>query len=515
MDRIVLGDKMKRSIVLIVLAILTVIVYFSSFYYSSVIDSVAVATGSLIYIGLSVASILVWLLIFIYSDSKNKLPWLFVIALFPVIGLILYIMLGNGFRETFRYRRRMKQLGSDYVVPARHHDHSDVETELSYEELRLVKLNKMTSQNDVTFKTQTRILTNGEQKFPVLLEAIKNAKEFIFLEYYIFHSDEMGMRVIEALIERAKAGVEIRVLIDSMGSSKRMSKDAIQMMKSAGIMFAEFDKVWIPFLSNKMNHRNHRKILVVDGKLAITGGINIGDEYIHRSVKFGFWRDTSILLEGEAVHDLAVIFSGDWFFATGERLEDDRYYASYPSEEDGGVQVVDAGPQSSIAPIKQSIFRMIMDANHSIYIITPYLIPDFDVIMALKNAALSGIDVRIIVPGRPDKKFVYYATQSYFEQLLAVGVRIFTYDGVFCHAKVIVVDEKIATVGTTNMDIRSFYLNFEVNVMLYQTQSIEALLNDFNIDFSRSTEIIYTEWQKRSIMARTAQSLAQLFSAVM
>ena len=168
MDRIVLGDKMKRSIVLIVLAILTVIVYFSSFYYSSVIDSVAVATGSLIYIGLSVASILVWLLIFIYSDSKNKLPWLFVIALFPVIGLILYIMLGNGFRETFRYRRRMKQLGSDYVVPARHHDHSDVETELSYEALRLVKLNKMTSQNDVTFKTQTRILTNGEQKFPVL-----------------------------------------------------------------------------------------------------------------------------------------------------------------------------------------------------------------------------------------------------------------------------------------------------------------------------------------------------------
>lgn len=135
--------------------------------------------------------------------------------------------------------------------------------------------------------------------------------------------------------------------------------------------------------------------------------------------------------------------------------------------------------------------------------------------MALKNAALSGIDVRIIVPGRPDKKFVYYATQSYFEQLLAVGVRIFTYDGVFCHAKVIVVDEKIATVGTTNMDIRSFYLNFEVNLMLYQTQSIEALLNDFNIDFSRSTEIIYTEWQKRPIRIRTAQSLAQLFSAVM
>lgn len=515
MDTLILGDRMKRSIVFIVLALLTIIVYISSFYYSAVVDSVAIATGSLIYIGLSVLSILVWLLIFIYSDSKNKLSWLFVIALFPVIGLILYIMLGNGFRETFRYRRRMKQLGPNYVAPIKQYDHSSVQTQLNDEALRLIKLNNMTCQTSVSFKTKTRILTNGEQKFPILLDAIKNAKEFIFLEYYIFHSDEIGNLVIDALIERAQSEVEVRVLIDAMGSSRRMSKEAIERMKQAGILFAEFDKVWIPFLSNKMNHRNHRKILVVDGKLAITGGINIGDEYIHRSVKFGFWRDTSILIEGEAVHDLSVLFSSDWFFATGERLEDEHYYVTYTDEEDGGIQIIDGGPQSAITPIKQSIFRMIMDANHSIYIITPYLIPDFDVIMALKNAALSGIDVRIIVPGRPDKKFVYYATQSYFEQLLSVGVRIFTYDGVFCHAKVVVVDEKVATVGTTNMDIRSFYLNFEVNVMLYQTESVQALLNDFNIDFSRSTEIIYQEWQQRSLKLRTAQSLAQLFSAIM
>ena len=233
------------------------------------------------------------------------------------------------------------------------------------------------------------------------------------------------MRIIDALIERSQAGVEVRVLIDAMGSNKRMSKEAISKMKQAGIIFAEFDKVWIPFLSNKINHRNHRKIVVVDGKIAITGGINIGDEYIHRSVKFGFWRDTSILLQGEGVHDLAVLFASDWFFATGEQLSHPKYYQTIKCEEDGGVQIIQAGPESSIAPIKQSIFRMIMDATHSIYIITPYLIPDFDMIVALRNAALSGIDVRIIVPGRPDKKFVYHATQSYFEQLLAVGVRIY------------------------------------------------------------------------------------------
>ena len=433
---------MKKSIVIVVLAVLTLVVYFSSIIYSSFIDSVAVATGSLIYIGLSIVSILLWLIIFIYSNSKNKFPLLFIIALFPVVGLILYMMIGNGFRETFRYRRRMKQLGPNYRVPVHHYDHFDVKTELTSESRRLVKLNQMTCQNDVTFKTKTRILTNGEHKFPALLEAIQNAKEFILLEYYIFHSDDMGTRIINALIERAQSGVEVRVLIDAMGSSKRMSKAAILRMKEAGIIFAEFDKVWIPILTNKINHRNHRKIVVVDGKLAITGGINIGDEYIHRSVKFGFWRDTSILLEGEAVHDLAVLFAGDWFFATGEQLKNPKYYQTIPSKEDGGVQVIEAGPESSIAPIKQSIFRMILDANHSIYIITPYLIPDFDVIMALRNAALSGIDVRIIVPGRPDKKFVYNATQSYFEQLLAVGVRIYTYDGVFCQSKVLCVDEQ-------------------------------------------------------------------------
>lgn len=264
-------------------------------------------------------------------------------------------------------------------------------------------MNQTTCQNDVTFKTKTRILTNGEQKFPALIEAIQNAEEFILLEYYIFHSDEMGMRIIDALIERSQAGVEVRVLIDAMGSNKRMAKAAISKMKQAGIIFAEFDKVWIPFLSNKINHRNHRKIVIVDGKVGITGGINIGDEYIHRSVKFGFWRDTSILLQGEGVHDLAVLFASDWFFATGEQLSHPKYYQTIKCEEDGGVQIIQAGPESSIAPIKQSIFRMIMDATHSIYIITPYLIPDFDMIVALRNAALSGIDVRIIVPGRPIK----------------------------------------------------------------------------------------------------------------
>lgn len=506
---------MKRSLVIAGLAVITMIIYVSGFYYSSLIDSVAVATWGLVYMILSMASVLTWLVIFIYSDSKNKLPWLFIIALFPVIGVILYLMLGHNFRETFRYRRRLKELGPDYVVPARTYDASNHMTELSELSKTLIHLNTMTCRNDVSFKTKTKILTNGDQKFPILLEIIRKAKAFIFIEYYIFNGDEIGMEVINILIEKARAGVEVLLLFDPLGTSGRLKKSTIKEMKEARIRVAEFDPVWIPFMTNKVNHRNHRKIVVVDGRYAMTGGINIGDEYIHRSKKFGFWRDTSILVEGEAVRDFSVLFSGDWFFATGERLNKETYYQERLVSEDGAVQVIDSGPQSTMAGIKQAFFRMIMGAKKSIYIITPYLIPDFDVISALKNAALSGIDVRIIVPGRADRKFVYYATQSYFESLLEVGVRIFTYDDVFCHSKVIVVDEEVATVGTTNMDIRSFYLNFEVNVMLYHTEAVQNVLNDFNIDLSRSTEVIYSDWIKRSILQRSMQSLAQLFSSIM
>jgi len=506
---------MKQLISILILAIVTLSVYILSLHSSISTGSLVSATWGLIFIGLSVISVLIWLGIFVYSDSKNKLPWLFIIALFPVVGVFLYLIFGNNFRGTIRYKRRLKQLGDNYFVPVYEHDLNEKKTEMSDLSQNLIHLNKMTCQNEVSFKSKTHILTNGEQKFPVLLNAIKEAKDFIFIEYYIFNSDQIGMMVIDALIERAKAGVDVFLLYDAMGSSRKIKKPALKKMKEAGIQIAGFDPVRIPFLSNKINHRNHRKMLVVDGKVVITGGINIGDEYIHRSKKYGFWRDTSILVEGEAVRDFSVLFAGDWFFATGNRLEDERFYKSFKTKEDGGVQVVDSGPHSPMASVKESIFRMIMGAQKSVYIITPYLIPDFDLLSALRNAALSGVDVRIMVPGRADKQVVYWATESYFETLLEAGVRIYRYNGVFCHSKVIVVDEEIGSVGTTNMDIRSFYLNFEVNVMLYHTKSIQALLNDFNIDFSRGTEVIYEEWKTRPVLKRFAQSLAQLFSPIM
>lgn len=506
---------MKKVIVTMVLSGLTLSIYVFSLNQFLFTKSLMLATWGIVYMSLSIISILIWLGIFIYSDSKNKLPWLFIIAILPIIGVLLYLMFGNNFRESLRYKKRLKELGEGYVVPMSSYNQESIRTDMSQLAKNLGDLNQMTCHNEVSFKSKTHILSNGDQKFPILLNAIKQAEHFIFMEYYIFNSDQIGTEVINALMERASIGVEVYLLYDALGSSKKLKSTVIAEMKAAGIRVAAFDPVKIPILSSKVNHRNHRKIFVVDGKTAITGGINIGDEYLHRSHKYGFWRDTSILVEGEIVRDFSLLFAGDWFFATGEKLKKGKYYMSIPVHEDGGVQVIDSGPQSAIANIKESLFRMIMGAQDSIYIITPYLIPDMDIISALRNAALSGIDVRIIVPGKADRKIVYWATQSYFETLLKVGVRIYVYDHVFCHAKVIVVDENIASVGTTNMDIRSFYLNFEVNVMLYQAKAIEALLNDFNIDFSRGTEIIYEQWRQRPLKHRFVQSLAQLFSPIM
>lgn len=506
---------MKKLIGVLTLFLVTFAIYLLGIHYALQGRDFLFSLEGPTYVGLSVVSILTWLAVFMYSDSKNKLPWLFIIALFPVVGVILYLIFGNNFRESFRYKRRVKQLGENYLIPMTDHLDEKVQTSLSDLSQHLIRLNCTTSRNDVSYRTNSRILTNGDQKFPVLMSQIKQAKKFIFVEYYIFKADGIGLELIDLLIERALAGVEVYFLFDALGSFRRIKKKHVRRMREAGIAVAAFDPVWLPFFNSKMNHRNHRKMVVIDGRIAITGGINVGDEYIHKSKKYGFWRDTSILVEGEAVRDLSGIFAGDWFFATGQKLVWDGFYPELPAAGDGGIQIVDSGPDSTLAGIKEALFRMIMGARESVYLITPYLIPDIDFLSALKNAALSGLDVRILIPGKADKDLVYLATESYFEGLLAAGVRIYKYHKVFCHAKVVVVDESIASLGTTNMDIRSFYLNFEVNVMLYHASAIQTLLNDFNVDFSRAHEIKYEEWRQRSSGRRLAQSLAQLFSPIM
>jgi cardiolipin synthase A/B len=278
-----------------------------------------------------------------------------------------------------------------------------------------------------------------------------------------------------------------------------------------------FSPVRLPFLNNKINFRNHRKIIVIDGTVGFVGGLNIGDEYLGKNEYFGFWRDTHLWLKGEAVRTLQLIFLQDWYYMTGQTLLTLNYLSPNLSANSGqgGVQLIAGGPDNEWEVIKHLFFAMITSAKKSIWIASPYFVPDEDILTALKVAALSGIDVRLLVPQRPDKKIVFYASRSYFPALLEAGAKIYEYGKGFLHSKIIIVDGELASIGTANMDMRSFHLNFEVNAFLYHTDSTKTLVNDFLQDIADSTLIDYDVFKKRPLWIRLVESTARLLSPLL
>jgi cardiolipin synthase len=328
--------------------------------------------------------------------------------------------------------------------------------------------------------------------------------------------DELALELQAALIERAQAGVEVRFLYDAVGCFST-DKAYFKKMEAAGIEVHAFFPVVLPFISSKSNYRNHRKIVVIDGTVAFTGGINVGDEYLGKDKTFGFWRDTHLIVRGEAVSELQLIFLQDWYYMTGERLFTPYYMKPLEVMENatGGVQIIASGPDEPYETMKSLYFGLITEARHSVYIASPYLIPDEDLMTALKTAAMSGIDVRILLPSFPDHKIVFYASRSYFDDLLLAGVKIYEYNKGFMHSKVIVVDDAIATIGTANMDLRSFHLNFEVNAFLYGTNSVHELTRDFYEDFSNSSQVERSVFIRRSFMQRLVESISRLFSPLL
>jgi cardiolipin synthase len=381
---------------------------------------------------------------------------------------------------------------------------------------RLYNLAQRLGKSPVSAKTYSEVLTNGEETFPKIVKELKQAKHHIHLEYYIVRSDEIGHEIKQVLIKKAKEGVKVRFLYDAVGSWK-LSKGYIVELRKAGVEIVPFSPVKLPFLNHKVNFRNHRKIIVVDGVKGFVGGLNIGDEYLGKNEHFGFWRDTHLYLQGEAVRSLQLIFLQDWYYMTGEALLTTSYLT--PSikigEDYGGVQLIAGGPDNEWEVIKNLFFEMIASAKKSIWLATPYLIPDVDILSALKIASLAGVEVKIIVPKRPDKRIVYYASRSYFPELLEAGVQVFEYEKGFMHSKLLIIDEDLASIGTSNLDMRSFHLNFEVNAFLYQAGSIKTLAKDFLNDLQHSTPIKYEEFMKRSLSQRLFESLSRLLSPLL
>ncbi len=451
------------------------------------------------------------------SPAKT-VAWLFVLAFLPYVGFLFYIMVGRNLRKK-RWVRAKEPIDYSRVENAiniytdRLLSTATINLALGSKE-RLMFMLIQSAYAPLIVNSRVTVLKDASEKYPVMFDMLENARSFIHLEYYIIQNDTMGRKLVDLLLKKVQEGVEVRVLYDAVGSSA-FGRSQRKRLERAGVKVSSFLPVRFPVLNSSLNYRNHRKIAVVDNQ-ALVGGINIGDEYLGQG-KLGYWRDTHLLLEGDAVNPVHLIFLLDWFFASEEEISlTDYITARQPLfEEQHYVQVAASGPDSEWESVHQMYFSIISTAENSLYITSPYFVPGDSILMAMKTAALSGVDVRLLVPGKPDHKIVYWATNSYLEEVMEAGVRVYFYQKGFVHSKVLIADGSIASVGTANMDERSFNHNFEVNALIYSREVVEELEAQFFQDLMDSKEIVLEDYCQKSFLKRLQESLARLMSPLL
>ena len=463
---------------------------------------------------------IVFICIVIFLENRHPshtITWLVVLGGFPLVGFFFYLFFGRNIKKRRLFEKKALLDEKAFLeIEGNQSSYQDKIEHMGDHQQLLFKLAHRLGHSPISFSTKTKALTDGIETFEHIFQEIKKAKHHIHLEYYIVRDDQIGQELKNVLIKKAQEGVEVRFLYDAVGCWK-LSKQYIKELGESGIEMVPFLPVRIPLLNNKINFRNHRKIVVIDGEVGFVGGLNVGDEYLGKDSYFGFWRDTHLLIKGEAVRTLQMIFLQDWYYMTDKKLLPHMYLASPTEalEETGGVQLIASGPDNKWDVIKNLFFSMIISAKESIWIASPYFVPDEDILTALKVAALSGIDVRLLVPKRPDKKIVYYASRSYFPELLEAGVKVYEYEKGFLHSKIIIVDYELASIGTANMDMRSFHLNFEVNAFLYRTGSTQKLVDAYINDINHSREIVLEQFSKRSLPVKLFESGARLMSPLL
>ncbi|MFS0673242.1 cardiolipin synthase [Ornithinibacillus sp. 179-J 7C1 HS] len=451
------------------------------------------------------------------KDASATWAWLMVLLFIPVVGFLVYLIFGRRIsgKRIFTWDLKAK-LGVKKIVQSQLR--SIEKDEFIFHDLKEYKdLYYLHLRNDDAIFTQNNqidIFVDGESKFKSLLADMEKATNHIHLLYYIIRNDELGQKIANVLMKKAKEGVEVRVLYDALGT-RYLRPKFIKLLKKAGVQLEAFFPSIIPKINFKVNHRNHRKLAIIDGKIGYIGGFNIGDEYVGKSKKFGFWRDTHLRICGDAVQGMQTRFILDWNQASKHDIHyHDRFYSSETYGK-AGVQIVSSGPDSDWEQIKNGYIKMIMSAKEYVYIQTPYFIPDESLKDAIRIAALSGVKVKIMIPNKPDHPFVYWATLSYVGDMLEAGAEVFIYQKGFLHSKVIVVDGKIASVGTANIDVRSFRLNFEVNAFLYDRALASKLVEAFHEDVENSTQMTKKLYNKRSIGIRIKESISRLLSPIL
>ncbi|MBM6820034.1 MULTISPECIES: cardiolipin synthase [Clostridium] len=461
------------------------------------------------------------LLTIVYMVFKEKrsansiIAWTLILYIAPFIGFIVFLLVGRKINKSnmFGIKNAEIRVLEKYDRQVKERSQVPVENMDMIMALETIDYSPYRNDNEVC------MYSDGKEFFDALLKSLNKAKKSINIEFYIFKNDDIGTKILDILEEKAKNGVEVRLLYDSVGS-RLLNRNVLKKLRAVGGKTGEFFPSWLKLINLNMNFRDHRKIVVIDNKVAFVGGFNVGDEYLGKDKKFGYWRDTHIKFKGSAVKDLNLRFLADWRYATKEEV-DLSHMLEISDENIGepntGMQIVSSGPNlSDRYEIKLAYLKMIQRAKKYLYIQSPYLIIDKSISDSLKLASASGVDVRIMIPGKGDHPFVYWANLAYAGDLLEYGVKIYHYDrSAFLHAKTVVIDDEICSIGTANMDTRSFELNFEVNAFIYSETISKQQKSEFEKDILKSEELTLEKYQNRSRGVKIKESLSRLFSDVL
>lgn len=450
-------------------------------------------------------------------DPVKTTSWVLILILLPIAGLIFYIFFGQYHRKEKIFNRKglrdLEQIENlSHLQVVKLHKQKLHHSPKIIDNLNIITLLLNNSKALLTEFNEVEILQDGREAFDSIIDVLNSAKSTIHIEFYIVSDDKIGNRIKDILIQKAKEGIEVRLVFDDVGSWS-LPKRYIKSLKDAGVNVYPFMEVKFPLFTSKVNYRNHRKIIVVDGNIGFVGGMNIADRYLEGNKELGPWRDTMIKLKGEAVNSLQVIFLVDWYFVTNQDISDrTKFFPKQKVTLHHPIQITACGPDSDWASIMQAFFLAITKAKHHIYIASPYFIPNESILTALKTAALSGVDVRIMLPGKSDSTVVYWSSLSYVSELLDAGIKVYLYQNGFNHSKILMIDNSFASVGSANMDIRSFEDNFEIAAIIYDEQITTLLEKSFLNDLSKSKLVTEEEWSLRSHKYNLKESVARLFS---
>jgi cardiolipin synthase A/B len=455
------------------------------------------------------------LIIFENRSPVKTLSWVMVVMLVPFAGILIYIFFGQEYRKRKIFSRKglkdLERLSESATVQSRSIGEFLLqEDDLIREKDHLMKLMLNNGKSLLTINNNIEVLIDGDQTFPAMMESIRRAQRYIHMQFYRFDFDDLGREFISVLMDKASSGVAVKIIFDDVGSWN-FPKAIIKKMKNAGVEIYPFLPVRFPLFTNKINFRNHRKIMVIDGVHGYIGGLNIAHKYLFGLKELGKWRDTHLRVEGDAVASLNGVFLLDWYFVCGKILPNQPHNLSGNlTYRKCLVQIAASGPDSDWANIMQIHFSAIATARRSIFLSTPYFSPDEGILNALKIASLSGVDIRILLPSRADSAVAHWNTMSYISELLDAGIRIFLYKKGFNHSKYMVVDGVFSIVGSANIDVRSFELNFEVTALIYDKIFANEMSVVFGNDLKSAEQIVSEEWEDRKRAWRYKESLARI-----